>query len=287
MNRLSASLAAIIASASLFVSTAAFADDTQPEETKVAEAKVEETKAAEEPKAEATATESTEVATESTAPVNVMAPAAAPEVIDVVQPIRTSIPTFEAPSAAGFKLDMDSTAKRDPRDRVRAGALVGVGFPRPIQVEAFVKLNRTIGVGAEYSFLPDATIFGADLAFKGAAADLRVFPFKNGVFVGLRAGRQWLDAKASVKVMGRDITETASASTWFINPRIGVLHTTESGITVGMDIGVQIPIAAEYTRGGNMGPAENQGSQALRTAANALGNKLTPSVDLLRIGFVY
>jgi hypothetical protein len=179
----------------------------------------------------------------------------------------------------------------DPRDRLRVGALVGVGFPRPLAVEGFVKVNRRLAVGAEYSFLPRANLFGADTSFKAVAVDLRLFPFKNGFFVGVRGGRQWLDAKATASLAGagESASEAMRASTWFVNPRLGFLHTFESGITVGLDAGVQIPVGAEYTRTatGRAAGTQNDASETLRTAANVLGNKTTPTVDLLRVGFVF
>jgi hypothetical protein len=267
MNRLHASLAAAALVTTFFTASAARADEAPAGEARIVVA------AAEEDVAFAEAS--------PTAEPNAAEPKAA-------EPPAVEPPRFVAPSL-GSPVDADAKIEADRRDRVRVGALLGVGFPRPLAVEGFVKINRRVGIGAEYSFLPRANLFGADTSFKAAAADLRIFPFENGFFFGLRGGRQWLDATATASFAGQSATESMSASTWFVNPRLGFLHTFESGITVGLDAGVQVPIAPEYTRVASPAPAgaENDASEMLRTAANVLGNKTTPTVDLLRVGFVF
>jgi hypothetical protein len=193
-----------------------------------------------------------------------------------------------APSNSSY--DRASTEPSAKRERVRIGALAGVGFPRPFAIEAFAKVHKVVGFGAEYSFLPKMNAFGAETRFKAVAVDFRVFPFKNGLFIGLRGGRQWLDVKTTVAAtpLGSS-NEAMEASTWFVNPRVGVLHTFESGITVGIDVGVQVPIGASYTRSSstsNVGTV-NGAEGTLTMVANALGNKTTPTVDLLRVGFLF
>jgi hypothetical protein len=166
---------------------------------------------------------------------------------------------------------------------------MGLGFPRPLSVGALVKFKRVVAVGVEYGFLPRVRMLGGEGSMKAAAADLRVFPFRGAFFVGVRGGRQWLDVKAS---MGADslgtFSEAMEASTWFVNPRLGFLHTFESGITVGIDAGVQVPIAPSYAQSGNTSGAATTGAgQTFKTIASVLGNKTTATVDLLRLGFLF
>jgi hypothetical protein len=131
-----------------------------------------------------------------------------------------------------------------------------------------------------------------DASFSAVAADLRVFPFKGAFFIGARGGRQWLDARAAFSAgQFGSFTETMAASTWFVNPRAGFLHTFDSGITVGIDAGVQLPVGATYERAGRA-TAAGLSAQAgvdgtLVAVANALGNKTTPTIDLLRLGFLF
>jgi hypothetical protein len=284
MNRLHASLAAAALVTTFFATSVARANEGPAVEAAAPAAVVtpEENVGEVEAKAEVASTSTPEEPVASSPAVEM--PSAT--VFASSAPVVT--PSLVAPSL-GTPVDTDAKVEGDRRDKVRVGALVGVGFPRPLAVEGFVKINRRVGIGAEYSFLPRANLFGADTSFKAAAADLRIFPFKNGFFVGLRGGRQWLDATATASFAGQSATESMSASTWFVNPRLGFLHTFESGITIGLDAGVQVPIAPEYTRVASpaIAGAENDASEMLRTAANVLGNKTTPTVDLLRVGFVF
>lgn len=176
------------------------------------------------------------------------------------------------------------------KETFRVGPLVGLSYPRPLALGGMIKIRRVVAIGAEYGFLPRATLGSTSVAFQGIAADLRVFPFKNAFFVGVRGGRQWLDASTTLSAaqLGA-VTETAAASTWFVNPRIGVLKTWDSGITVGVDAGVQVPIAPTYERSG---PAAAAGlstgmDEAMLTVAKALGNQTIPTIDLLRVGFLF
>jgi hypothetical protein len=189
---------------------------------------------------------------------------------------------------ADAPVDADASTAPRPRDRMRVGALVGVGFPRPLNIEAFAKVNRFVGVGAEYGFLPRVSMSGAELELKSASADLRVFPFGNGLFIGVRGGRQWIDAKASGGAGGFSGSTSMTAATWFINPRVGFLHTFSSGITLGIDAGVQIPVSPETAiEHSHPALAHTSATRGMQSAANLLGNETTPTVDLLRVGFLF
>lgn len=180
----------------------------------------------------------------------------------------------------------------DKREDFRIGAIAGVGFPRPFAVEGLIKIKRYVAIGGEYSFLPAMTISSADVSFKGVAADLRVFPFANGFFVGTKVGKQWLSGRTTVSVqqINSSFKESADANTFFVNPRVGFLKTWRSGITIGIDAGVQIPISPSYVRDSDaakIGVTDASADKTLVTIANTLGNKVTPSVDLLRLGFLF
>jgi hypothetical protein len=174
------------------------------------------------------------------------------------------------------------------------GPLVGVGFPRPLSVEAFAKFDRWLGAGFEYGFLPNMTVANVEAGFTSLAGDLRVFPFRGGLFIGARVGRQWLNAKTTMSVgpLGA-LSESVSASTWFVNPRVGFLYTFKSGVTVGIDAGVQVPISPSYERTTSMNQFGSllQPQSSLEETAVAvvktLGNGVTPTIDLLRLGYLF
>lgn len=187
--------------------------------------------------------------------------------------------------------DQHAAAPLDRSDEdtraLRIGAVAGVGFPHPLAVEALVKIEGVLALGAEYSTLPKTTIAGIDGSLWAVAADARLFPFKHGFFIGVRGGKQVVRASmtASAGPLGT-ISESGEANTWFVNPRIGFLWTWQSGFTVGIDAGVQIPIAPTLstTLPAGLSP---QADSTIASVASALGNGVTPTVDLLRVGFLF
>lgn len=168
----------------------------------------------------------------------------------------------------------------------RIGAIAGVGFPRPLAVEGLVKIDGVVAAGLELGFLPTTNLFGVQARMTSIAADLRVFPFRGAFFVGLRAGHQELHAETTLSAAGYSVTESATASTWFVNPRVGFLWTWQSGFTVGIDAGVHLPIGAtlDSTIPSGVAPEIDRG---IASTAATFGNGVTPTIDLLRVGFLF
>jgi hypothetical protein len=188
------------------------------------------------------------------------------------------------------KVDQSSSSMEtsdQDADAFRLGVIGGIGFPRPLALEAMVKIDRVVALGLEYSLLPKASFGGVDARLWGLAADARVFPFRGAFFVGLRAGRQVIDARATVDVASYgSFSESARAETWFVNPRAGFLWTWRSGFTVGLDAGVQIPLS--NTRSSSL-PAglPIDVDSTIASIVGPFGGSVTPTVDLLRIGFLF
>lgn len=284
--------------AALSVTTNALADDAVVEQPKVESSTTETTPA---PSAEPTPAAPEAASTETpTAPAPEVAPAPVAEVAPapvVEAPKPLPVPAaFTAPTLTLSQpkvADQPAAGKNESAEQpesFRIGALAGVGFPRPFSAEVFVKVKKLVGFGAEYSFLPNTSIAGANVKFHGVSADLRVFPFKGGFFIGARAGKQWLSADTTVSAgaLG-SMNESMAATTWFVNPRIGYLKTWDNGITVGIDAGVQIPISPTYDRDSD---SEKYGvktsmDKTLVSVADTLGNKVTPTIDFLRVGFLF
>jgi hypothetical protein len=198
-------------------------------------------------------------------------------------------PSADVPVAPSDRDEPSPVIDDEPRkpERCRIGVLGGIGLPRPLAIEALVKIDRLIGLGVEYSVLPTITVSDVHTSFSAVAADLRVFPLRGAVFVGLRAGYQHLAGETTVVV--RDLGSfpvTAEVGTVFINPRIGFLWTWEPGITLGLDAGIQLPLSSDVTRDI---PAFAEGSdpdrELMRVARN-LGQATLPTLDLLRVGFL-
>jgi hypothetical protein len=183
--------------------------------------------------------------------------------------------------------EKSSTEAARPGERegagVHFGALGSLGFPRPLSVEGVLEIDRLFLVGAEYGVLPTTTIGGVQSNLWSIAADVRVFPFRNGFFVGLRAGRQHLGESTTVTapVLG-SISPTIDADTTFVNPRIGFLWSFQA-FKLGVDAGAQIPISTSTT---STVPAEVPVPSALSDVNRTLGQQVIPTLDLLQIGIV-
>lgn len=177
----------------------------------------------------------------------------------------------------------------DPADRadearqahLRLGAIAGVGFPRPLAVEAMAVFERTAAVGVEYGVMPALTINGVSASMWSLAGDARVFPLRGAFFLGLRAGAQHLEAATQITAGAVSAQEALSLDTWFVNPRLGFLWTFTGGLTLGVEAGVQIPLnnAMASTLPLSLDPG-------LQRTANALASSVIPTVDLLRLGLL-
>jgi hypothetical protein len=194
--------------------------------------------------------------------------------------------------------DADTDEVRAPnrkrKDAVQLGAVVGVGFPRPLAAEAMIKVQRWVALGVEYSVFPKTTISDVDASLWALAGDLRVFPFRNGFFLGVRAGQQRLAADTDVTLEGQTINVATAVDTVFVNPRVGLLWTFNSGITLGIDAGLQFPVSTRTSGAlalssdfdemlpGDYGSTVRQ----VRNVAEYLGDSTIPTLDLLRIGLL-
>jgi hypothetical protein len=166
---------------------------------------------------------------------------------------------------------------------VHVGVLGGVGFPRPLAIEGVLQFDRLILLGAEYSALPTTSFSGVDTSMWALAADARVFPFRNGFFIGLRAGKQHLAETATLSVSSvGSVTGSNTADTTFINPSLGFLWNWHA-FALGIDAGVQIPVLT--TTASNL-PAGVTPPSGAADLTHTLSQSVIPTVDLLRIGVV-
>jgi hypothetical protein len=185
------------------------------------------------------------------------------------------------PPPKGQSKDESDAERERKREQLRVGAFGGIGFPRPLSIEAMAKIDRTVGVGLEYSFLPKQTVYGVDATLWALDVDFRVFPFKSaGFFLGLAAGHQHLGVGTTTALTG---PMGITAATWLVNPRMGFLTTWASGLTFGMDVGVQLPLNATFSS--NL-PTQFTVAQDITDVAHVLGNGALPTLDLLRLGLL-
>jgi hypothetical protein len=228
---------------------------------------------------------------ESRVPAAARAAAPAPAACAACAFVLTALTALATATPARAALDGRATPESSAKpaegspdqgaSRPRVGIIVGVGFPRPLGAEAIVKVDR-FAFGAEYGTLPEVNVGGVYATMWSVAADARVFPFGGEFFVGLRAGRQHVDAHTTISLAQYGaISEALALDSWYLNPRFGILWRSEIGLTLGIEAGVQFPVSPSTTSSLplNLVP----GAQS---AADSLGKAVLPTVDLMRIGFL-
>ncbi len=204
-------------------------------------------------------------------------PAATPTNAETTSPPTT--PTKDTPAG--------TPEKKKARDaNAKFGVLGALGFPRPLSIEAMINVEESVAIGIEYGYLPSIKVDGADVHYHAIAGDLRVFPLKSPFFLGARLGKQHVDASGTMTVSGYGTyNESMSIDAWFVNPRLGFLWTHSSGITIGMDVGLQIPIS--HTESSTVPAAlQAKAPQSITTVTTLFGTSVLPTVSLLQIGML-
>lgn len=181
--------------------------------------------------------------------------------------------------------DSDSGTEPERREHFRVGALASAGFPRPLSVEGMLKIERVLGLGAEYGMMPKMTFGGVDVHAWSVAGDARIFPFKGAFFFGMRAGLQHVGAQSTLTIPTYgSVTESQNVDTWFVNPRMGLLWTFDFGLSVGLDAGVQIPLGSSTT---SSLPAQVASLTGVPNVTDKLTKTPLPTVDLLQLGMLF
>jgi hypothetical protein len=181
--------------------------------------------------------------------------------------------------------DARGTAEHPPDgapNRPRIGAIGGVGFPRPLAIEGMVLLGTQGALGAEYGVLPTLTVGGVQVGLWSVAGDARFFPFRGAFFVGLRAGRQHIGASTTVALGSHgSAPEELSFDSWFVNPRVGFLWASRSGLAFGMEAGIQVPVGASVSSTLPLSLVPQA-----QSTADTIGNTVIPTFDLFRVGLL-
>lgn len=187
----------------------------------------------------------------------------------------------EQPDAA-FEPPADSTSN-DEHDDMRFGVIAGVGFPHPIAVEGMMKIADWVAIGFEYGVLPTSSFGSVDLSMQSYAADARFFPFRGAFFVGARMGYQSARASAVITVGSASSEQTLNMTSWYVNPRLGILWTSKPGFTIGTELGLQIPMAARTSGSNSLGIPVELPENPIAT----LNRSVLPTVDVLRLGWLF
>ena len=204
---------------------------------------------------------------------------------------RADGPAAPAPSStpAVTSTDVAAASERSaPEPPRRFTVLVGVvALPRPLSVEALFRIGDRIEVGLSAGYLPKLTIQDPyTLAWFAFDAEGRVHPahgrslfFGDSFFVALNLGYQAVTA-TNRAYFGNSIAYTTYGV--FFAPRFGWAWTLRSGIALGVDVGVAIPVLP----GTSIDPADSA-SVNTRKVSHTFGQNPMPYVNLFRVGYSF
>lgn len=210
----------------------------------------------------------------------------------------------DAPFVEGISLQPAAVMESPPETKpapnpLRMGFLVGVvSLPRPINLELAVKPNDWFAVGVGFSMIPKIKISNGAGEMSAFNAVGRIFPFGGSFYVGAAAGRQSMSIEADDTIRGQHVTAMAEHATLFVTPQVGWLFVWDSGFTLGINVGAQISLSSTpkvRLRADNgfevdptvVGPDAEELRENVHTAGKYLARYPLPTLDLLKLGFLF
>lgn len=143
----------------------------------------------------------------------------------------------------------------------RIGPVIGVGLPAFLSFGGAIKLTKYFGAGINYGIVPTlqfAYYGDATVAYQGVDIYGHIHPFGGGFFLGAAIGYAHvrgtytdtfdISEYAPVPIPGVDLksfdyTSEATMQTLVLTPELGYFYTFKSGFTLGVEAGLQIPVA--------------------------------------------
>ena len=177
----------------------------------------------------------------------------------------------------------------------RAGPSFGVGVPDGLRLGAFMKWRGLIAAGVAASVLPSTSIPVLDGKITRASGEVfaRLHPFRNAFFLGVAGGYAQTKATLSETVVVYNQTQSletrALANAFYVAPNVGFQWMLPVGLTIGFDVGVEIPIGAknptiDSSANGMALPVDGSGGAAAE-AGRFVATMPIPVVHLLDLGF--
>jgi hypothetical protein len=212
-------------------------------------------------------------------------PAAPPVVIPVVaNTFQMQMPPPEPQLAVGDGQSRDGTTETHRAGwgifgPVRIGAMAGVALPRPVSFTALAVIANTVAIGAEYSFAPTFSVQGIEIHASAVSGEARWYVGGTPVFLGASAGVQTLTASGMVQ----GFAGQGSSSKVFITPRFGLHHTFPIGLSIGADVGVEIPVSTTLA----VNPSFAEPLVAANDYVDLLTRRVLPELHIARIGWLF
>lgn len=193
--------------------------------------------------------------------------------------------------------------------------LVGTGLPSVLNFGGAIKLTRYLGGGINVGLIPSVrlSIYGeAVLSYQEYDVYGRLFPFGGAFFLGAAVGYATIkgtftntyDLSALQGTYPNlpstvDVTSEGSVRTMVLTPQIGLQQTFGPGLTLGFDVGLQIPIAPSEVHFNTQVPPQvpsqfvsqvtpyvTQNDGKVRDTLDSIGRAIIPTLNL-RIGWLF
>jgi hypothetical protein len=177
---------------------------------------------------------------------------------------------------------------------VRVGPTFGLGAPDGLRFGVFAKWRGLLAAGGAFSYLPDTPVPGIEASVRRVSGEAfaRVHPFHGAFFLGLAGGYAQTKGTMSEERMAfrqvQRVDAHAYASTVYLAPHLGFQWMLPMKLTVGFDVGVEIPIvsdapAFDAAKYGLVLPIEGKGSVA--DATRYVAQSPIPVIHFLEIGY--
>lgn len=191
---------------------------------------------------------------------------------------------------------------------IYVGPTVQIGFPQPLSYGLEAMLMRTISFGFSTGSYTIDQIDKAEIEIKSWDLHARWHPWVSSFFLGASYGRMTVDGKFedtfNTRVNGFerevDARVDAAIKTNYFAPRIGWFAVWDSGLTVGFEVGAQIPMGPDTKLSTSLPGASNQEEAQIKAtedyqeledqadeAIKVLGKRTLPLATLFRIGWLF
>lgn len=176
-------------------------------------------------------------------------------------------------------------------------------MPNLVSFGGQMKLTRFLGFGVNIGVIPQAqlSLYGkATLSYQEYDAYAHLYPFGGSFFLGAGVGYATMKGSLSQSVdipnsgsPPQTVTVAADASvrSLILTPQIGYLYTTTPGFSIGIDIGLQVPIAPSQTSLTLTFPEQAPKSAVDSVSADVndtlhkIGQQVVPTVNL-KVGWL-
>jgi hypothetical protein len=233
-------------------------------------------------------------------------PASTPTPVDAAAP---AAPPRESPEQPDPEPEDDSHGVFGP---FRIGPVLSFGLPSLLGFGGMVKLTRYFGAGVNVGLIPEVTFkyYGeAKVSYQDYSLYGHIHPFGGGFFLGAQVGYARVRGTYATTVDLRAYTgmypglpeqlaytSRATVQTLVLTPEIGYFHIFGSGFSLGVDAGLQLPIAPSeitFQRGATAAglPSELADrafapfDQKVRTTLEKVGRTILPAAHF-RVGFL-